>query len=559
MSSFTARIFGQQQLGYVPHTSTSGETWQLVQKCTATSNGAAGGTTVIDTNSDSSGTDAYNGRYWIEMTSGTQQGEWARIVDDDGAGTYTLENNGFDAQIDSGDEFSIWLSPEPVVVIDSSSGETNAVDAVRAEADDFWIDYYLVPITGTHRGKIAQITDSTSSSGTFVLAASFGSALAAGDVCLLRKFIEVEGVSFSGEEPYIARPQNRVNFSRGDGTRGAKGGTVSFNTHIYASGSLAASGSKANSSPLSGLFQAAGHTEIVDTSSTVGAGSTTTAIAINTASHENHTPGGAIIHNGNLRWITSTTDGGVGVDTVTVNPALPVAPASSDVLYAVRTYRKSLTGDELGVTIEWEVDGVRTTMTGCKGSVALSDGTPPTLAWSFSVDHFVQEIEAAPYDANAAYTTEAAILNKDRECWLGTTASPTKTNIGGLTASLNATVAAKPVQGSFGINGRAGYQFTDLSAAGGSFNELLDSSGTGLPQLLRWTARTSQDLRVAYGSHGSSFGLRVPVAMLMERPSHQDQDGLAGTTEVFEAQDAGTTTNGASAIVKVPDLAFYLS
>jgi hypothetical protein len=100
MSTVAARVWSQQILGYCPHTSVSGETWQFIQAGTTTSNGASGGTTLIDTSGDSGGADTFNGRYWVEIVTGTNKGLWKRVVDDDGAGTLTLENNGYPNRVD---------------------------------------------------------------------------------------------------------------------------------------------------------------------------------------------------------------------------------------------------------------------------------------------------------------------------------------------------------------------------------------------------------------------------------------------------------------------------
>jgi hypothetical protein len=548
-------LWQQQQLGYVPHTSVSGEAWQCVRAGTATSFFNDTATTEIYTNSDSGGADTWNGLYWIEMRSGTCKGEWKRIVDDDGAGTVTLENNGFSAQIDSGDEFALWLSPEPIVAVDSSSGETNIVDATRSEADDFWNGYYLVAISGNKRGKApVLITDFVSSTGTFTVAAGLGAAADAGDVFVIRKFIEKQQPSESLTHAWIGRPSHRNNFSRGDGITGARGGSISFASHIYPSASLAASGSVANKSVLSGLLQACGLVENQDTSATVGTGSTTSAIKIATASWENFTVGNMVVWNGNPTWITSLVDGAGAEDTVNVTPPLPQAPAATDVLYAANGYHKSLTGNELGCVVEWEADGYRFTVTGCKGNVTLQSGEPPMLQFEMQSGHWIEELEAAPYNAGTAYTTAGPVLETDRKAWLDTT----KTNIGTFTASPNAEVSPRNVQGSTGANGNVGHQFTNF-AHGASWRELMDSSDTSLTQNERWLARTAKDVIVAMGSHGRIFAVRLPVARQIERSKPEDADGQIGVRCVWEAQDAGTATDGDSATQKIPDWGFFIS
>lgn len=553
------RLFNQQYLAYCPHTSVHGESWYKIKAGTTTGAGNADGLTIVDTNGDSGGADTYNGRYWVRILSGVCEGERKRIVDDDGAGTLTLEGNGFSAQISASVEYEIWLSPHPVVVVDSSTGDTDMVDAVRTDPNidsaARWIGCYAEPITGTRRGKIAQVTGFTPGTGTFVLATGLGGALAAGDVVLLRRHIEVSNLMLPNEWAYHDRPSIRANFSRGDGVVGARGGTISFSTRVYGSNLLAASGSPANQSVLCDLFEAAGLEPRVGSSATIGAGSTTAAIKIATGSRENFDVGEMVIINGDATFITSLDDGGAGVDTLNVTPSLPLAPADGGTVYGTRMYAKTTDGDVYGCVIEVEIDGIRYTATGCKGSVSVGDTSPLELAWSFSVEDWVAEKETHPAinSLGSAYTTAPDILGSDRLCYLSTT----RADLGGVTASPNTEVAARNVQGAYGINGRAAFQLTDASKAGCSFRELSGASDE-LTQQLRWTVRTAKDVICVYGSHGNTFAFRIPVGRLRQFPGPENADGMVGMPNVIEAQDAGTALNNVT-VTKVPDFAFFLS
>jgi hypothetical protein len=552
----TAKIYNQALFGYVPHTSVDGETWQLIAKGYTNSAGAADGTTLIDSSSPSGGADTYNGRYWVHLLGGSYRDQWKRIIDDNGSGTLTFENNGFPGQVTSGVAYEIWKSPEPVVVVDSSGGETDCVDAYRTEADtataDFWDGYYLVPITGNRRGKVAEITAFTPGTGTFVLATGLGGALAAGDVCLLRKWVEVSNVSLPKVHDYIKRPMNRVNFAVGDGLLGARSGEVSFTTWVYGSGTLAGADTPANASVLSGLFGAAGLEEAIGKTAQIGAGSTTTAVKVVTGKWENLTIGQLVQVNGNIRRITAQTDGGAGVDTVTVSPALPYAPASGDLLRGMRCYQKSTDGDGMyGVTIEFEVDGIRHTMTGCKGSVDLIDGPVVSLSWKFQCDHWMRDNEAAPY--YASYSTSLnAVLNHERQAWLTTTG----VDIEGFTATPGSVHAKRKVQGSEGINGGAGYQLADYNC-GCTFNSIV-SSTDDLSHDVAYGSRSEYSVLVVYGGHANAFAISIPAARLVASPHPENKDGLVGVMYNLAALDAGTATDPDSTVVKVPDFSFCL-
>ena len=547
MSTIAARIWKHQQFGYVPHTSVSGDTWTLQQRGTTTGAGAAGGTTLVDTNGDSGLLDGFNGRYWVRCVSGDNEGLWKRVVDDTGIGTLTLEGNGFPNQVLSGVDYEVWKSPEPVVVIDTSSGETNAYDAIRTEAQDYWVGFYLVPITGTHRGKIARITANLS--GTFTLEASFGSALAGGDVCLLRRFLEVSDVADGLTHDFAETPSYRLNGDIGDGRVLNQGGTFGYSTEVYGSDNPSADGVAAPRNPLSHMLQAAGFDEVLNASSETDAGSAVNALECVAGAWENLGIGSMIEVCNDCAWVQSTVDG--ATDTVNIEPSLPLAPITGQVVHTAALYRRNRLGrdgDYLGICIEHERDGIRTTMTGCKGNVVLNDGPTLALAWTLNVDHWVREIERAPYYAGDAYPTQAPIRGTDKKAYVGTTA----VDIGGLTASLNNEVAPKAVQGANGINGRAGFAHAN-AAPGATFRELLPTTDD-LARYQDFLTRSAFALYVIYGSSpGNYFGLRIANGRLVQDTKPEDASGMVDHASVIAAHDAGTTTDGGDTLYVVDD------
>ncbi len=554
----TSRVSAQKSFRYFPHTDTTGKAWQFVKRGTTTSAGAADGTTLIDTNGDSGGADTYNGLYWVRLMSGAYKGKRARVVDDNGTGTLTFETAGptsaagFPGQVASGVEYEIWKSPEPVVVVDSSSGATDMVDSVRnEEADDFWIGYWVLPLTGSRRGEKAQVTDYTKSSGTFVLGSGLSGALAAGDVVVLRKFVEVGSLALQLTENYVPRPSNRKNFSYGDGTIGPRGGSVGFTAQITGSGSLAAAASIANASVLAHLIEAGGLAETIGTSMSV-TGGTSSAVTVTTATGERIKPGQLVGWNGNWRRVTSVTDGGGSDDTVNVSPAFPGTPQSGDVLYASRMYAKSVSGDVRAIGIEVVEDGVRTIMTGCQGAVTESDADVAQASWNLMVDDWVRQVCIDPFYDGDAYTTVAPVRPQDRVAFLDST----QVDIGGFTTSPNPTTAPRNVQGAKGFNGRAGFQLTQY-ACGATFRELLSSTGD-LDQDLRWDVRTAKAFQVTHGGHGNMWGVTMPVARIIAVPNPADEGGVQAAPNVVEAQDAGVATSNLTTS-KMPDYAWHLS
>jgi hypothetical protein len=486
-----------------------------------------------------------------------------RITDDDGAGTYTVEGNGFSAQIASAVEFTIWKSPEPVIVVDGATGgaalsTTTLDDDYRDEDDDYWNGFYLMPITGSLRGEIKQISDfdkeGGAEDGLFTFGA-FSAAPVAGDVFLLGKFIEIEVPSLPEQFEYHPRPMSRVNYSIADGDPGARGGEFSFNTRVYGSGSLTAADAEANKSVLDPLFSAVGLEVTAGSSATIGDNtSTTTAVKVGAGKWENFRIGQFVEYMGMVRRITGQTDGGVGVDTITVTPPFPTAPVSGQVLHATRTYEKSLDATTLyGCGIEIEIDGVRTIMTGCKGNMEIVPGPVIEMSFTLSIDHWTIEYEDAPYNPGVAYTTEGQIQGKDMWAWLDTTA----VDIKGFTAQAGREVSPRNVTGNYGINGRAGFHHTNY-ACGAALTEIM-ADGAELEAVNRFLARTAKAVLVTYGGHGNAIGIAIPVGRINVYPAPRDGEGLMDALNTIEAQDAGVTTNPDGTIVKIPDWSFGLT
>ena len=562
MTTFLSRITSQQQLAYVPHTSVQGDVWQLQRKSTTTSAGASDGTTVLDTALAGSNDD-YNGKYWIHILSGDAEQEWRRIVDYTASdGTAKLEGNGFSAQIASGVEYELWLSPEPVIVCTSTgSGTLQIIDSNRDEPNDFWNGYCVVGASGgTATGQARtylEITDFVSSSGTFTLSnvdgsTGLGGSSQTGDVFLIRKMIDATDISAGVVEEYIPRGTNRVNFSKGDGVVGPRSGTFGFSLPIRPSGSLAASGSICGMSNVAGLLEASGLEESQAQSHTATSGSSTSSIVISGSSNL-PVIGQMVIHNGNATFITDISASSSNT-ALSVSPNLPTAPASSDVIHLTRMYSTTTDGDTFGVTLEYEVDGVRHTLTGCKGNVTLNDSAAPTLAFEFQVDHWIRNIQSAIANPTSCYSTVAPILAQERLAYI----SGTGADINGFTATPGTEVGPKSVQGSQGINGRVGFQITNL-VPGATFNTLLDASSSSIPEDGRFLKRTAMDLAVVFGSHGSTFAVRLPKARMIETPNPTDLEGVVGAPNVLEAQDAGRQFNRASNFENVPDFAFHIS
>lgn len=545
------RVTNQQLFAYCPE---QGGNLDPVGYGTCSSNGAAGGTTLIDANgvANSGAGNTYVGNYWVTMLSGSNQGLSKRIVVDNGSGTLTFENNGFPNQVASGDEYMLWVSPEAVIFTTAGGSTTTTVDSDRDESDDYWIDYSIAPLNGSAAGDIFKVTDFANSTGTFTHA-TVSNAVGSAKAALLLMPIEAGNVSRSLSEEYIPKLASRVNFARGDGRVGPRSGSLTFDVHVTGSGSLASADADANKSVLHGLMQACGLEEVIGKTMTISdASATTTSIDVVTGDGENVKIGQAIQYKGNVTYVTDKTDGGGGVDTLTVSPPLPVSPQDSTTLEASRMYKKDIDADQNAVTIYWEIDGIRHTFFGCRGNVEFIDGPLLMARFTMNFIHYVREHEPAQFNPGAVYTTSKELRGMDRVVYVDTTA----TDIGGFTATPGTEVAMVNTSGRYGVNGVSASQMINI-VGGATFNEMIETTDILDAESL-WQARTSFDLSVVYGSHGDCVAIRIPTARLVEAPHPTDQDGMQAAPYVVEAQDAGVFTDPDDGITKVPDWAVHI-
>lgn len=537
MTAANARVFEHQEVLIVPHVSLDKEAWKIVARGVTNSAGNAGGTTLVDTGADSGGADTYVGRYWVRITSGANKGQSKMVSDDDGSGTLTFEGNGFDSQVASGVSYEILLCPMPVVVVDSSGSATSVVDDYRDEADDYWNGMYLFVVTGSNAGEVAEITDFTSSTGTFTLASSqLSSALSAGDICWIAHAVDCASVEFSSlTNPYQARIGSRNYGARGDGTIGPKGGTVSIQTQIIPSGTIASSGLQKRTH-LWPLLQAGGLEPIqlsaITADHTSGA-STTSQLEVATGTVSTDLLGAVIGYNGNYSVVTDYNDGLTGEDSINISPALPVAPGDTETINVMNVFRPATDKDVLGCSIIVNKDGYRCIMTGCKGNVTLTAGEVPTLDFSLNVDHFIEEFEDSDFTSNRAYSTTAPVLQADRMAWVDTT----RVNIGGFTATPGTEVSARAVAGDYGINGRTGFQINRYNSTA-TFREILEDGAT-LSQLREYEARTERQIFILYGNQNGHVAVVIPSARRIEAPMPTNADGIMDVASAWEAFDKG--------------------
>jgi hypothetical protein len=473
------------------------------------------------------------------------------------SGTFTLENNGFSAAPGSTIYYEIWKSPEPVAVATGAGSTTSFACTGRSEANDYFNDYYLCPISGSNRGYVRKITDFASATSFTVDA--FPSSWASGDVALIRRFVDVSAVQDGLNWEYVPRGMPRVNGSVGDGLPGGKGGTFGFTTQIRPTSYTITDAVQPAVSDIGHLLVACGFEERVGTCETSTGTGTNTTFPVSLC--ELFQIGDPITYQGNTAFVTAISAAS-GAGTLTVAPGFvqglsstTVVPLINELCGAARMYKKSTSFDCLGVTIEHEVDGIRTTMTDCKGNVTLQDsGTGAlTMSFDFTPDFWIRDVEAAPYDAVATYTTSLPVLGHDRTAFFDSTYA----NIGALTATLGTTVVKRDIQGSYGINGSAGTQITGFNPSV-TIRELLDSSVAYVAPEIRWRYRTGRVFACIWGQHTRQFGVYIGAASAVDYPKHSDVNGMQGAPTTLAPSDAGRSTVTATIGQKTPEFMFFI-
>lgn len=353
----------------------------------ATSDGAAGGTTIISTviGSYFGSDDDLCGRLIEVVTaanaSAVESGAPTRrmiTAYDDASDTLTIE--ALPWQVSDGDTFKI-LEAGVTVSEDTGGSTTEIVDADRDEAADTWIGNtamggpYLVPVTCTTISESSAylITDSASD-GTITAPVALTSTV--GDLFEIWQFPEIqEGLPGTFNVGEIENPaiNGRIAASQ-ESFVGNRDGEIPIALLWRGPGSSRV-GEKAESDiVLASILDAtdAGSDE------TIASGTSTTSVNVGSAV----TAGSA--------WLTEAGDVCIATnaaDPFTPSPSLRVDPADGTDLYSMRTFTPS---DALNYAISarvWDGKGHKITAYGCapKFSVSGERGAPAKIATPLTV------------------------------------------------------------------------------------------------------------------------------------------------------------------------------
>jgi hypothetical protein len=282
----------------------------------------------------------------------------------------------------------MWQPPDIPVAADSGT-TTTIVDAAHAsvtnEPDDYFNGWYLVGKTGSNAGAAVQITDFTSSTGTFTFASGAWAATPApGDCFLIRMPFRPEGpVTATVNKKTLSR--RIVGYAAADQAVPLTAeGNVEFELaerHLTAS----APNATAATPPYEiGPFLRDLFTQTLDTGSTYSSqgGSAPTGVTIDVASGSGFTVGGFVLMStGEVSQITSKSS-----NTLTLPQLTTAANVASSNVYASAWYtRKSLlAGDYRTRGFDIYKGGlIRNLFHGCMPTVHLTGSRDQLWKWVF--------------------------------------------------------------------------------------------------------------------------------------------------------------------------------
>ncbi len=275
------------------------------------------------------------------------------------------------------------------------------------------------------------------------------------------------------------------------------------------------------------LFKSCFGVQTKDTGKLVGVGSTTTSIVLQAG-------GGAGFTIGNLVGFAALTTPGFHIrqvrnkvaDTLTLDRALPSAPANGDTAYASSSFSKAADGHQ-HMWFDFEgfdatpANNYRRSIRGCLGNFAIKGGGLALIDWDFQgLDWAANQgstMGAPTYPANLPVVG----VGTNRACRLWVDAAEQK--IAEFEYTLGNDVKRQLATAT--ANGVAKFRIVD-SGQLLKFRVLWEEGGEALVTKLR--AMTLFDLlvEVVGGGAGNSFGLAAPKTQVVEADKITGQDGL---------------------------------
>jgi hypothetical protein len=369
------------------------------------------------------------------------------------AGTDTLTHTEFPGATAAGDQFVLWLPPDPVIVegaagattvdgLSATARDTQRDEADFAAADAHWlrggaaVDQYIgdtvVARTADNiaAGTLgANVTAFNAATGAFTHTV-FAANTALGDLYYLRRFPKFWGQpTFDYGYEDLPHESQRGNFDADQSIKGCKFWTLDGVLPLKGSGTAAGDGTLAVAPPelarpLGNIFA-----KTASTGEAIAEASTTVLAKVTNGTAAQFPVGSFVLDSaGQAAVVIATAAGGAGSDEISLRPALARAPVVTEILYGGYSYEPLLTG-HLTMTVDSFVGGV-INVKGYGGlpTVKIVDfgrNKVPKVQLSYKGNVWVEEKYAKPSTLTPVFDTLRPISAAECVCNLVATGSTT--------------------------------------------------------------------------------------------------------------------------------------
>lgn len=472
------------------------------------------------------------------------------------AGTDTLTHTAFPARTESGDQFEIFLPPDPICV-ETTGGANTITASARNEADytprggaatDYWIgDYMVVRYAAVEtQGTKGVIASFVAATGAFNHTA-FAGGVGVGDLCYLRRYPKTWGppeLAWGRED--IEHLAQTSTFSRDPSVFGTKTCSATVTLPLKGSGSAAGDGvvgvaPPELTPPLACMF-----------SRTQSTGEALTGGSVSVPEVTNGTlaqfPVGTWVMDsaGRMAVVTATNADGANPDEITVNPPLNRAPIAAEILYGGYGFEPMLTGHKT-MTIDAFVGGTTNVkMYGCMPSIKLTDfgrGMLPKAVFEFQGNYWVETNYPQPSGLSPTFDTVLPFDAKDAYVYLVVTGSTTNVRLVLKTAEVDFGFQFADEPGVTLPDGVYGRRVIDMQPRiTMTMQHDTSSPISSFAELLRYMGGQTFSLMLQHGrARGNAVGVYAHRCKWLS-PTHSVADGLREIQLTAEVLGSNLTT-----------------
>lgn len=405
---------------------------------TATTIGGAGFDTTISTSLTGATDDFYTGGI-LRCVGGTSANVGVDVeITRFNAGTDTLTHSLFPARTQVGDQFVIYVPPDPIAVVTTADAAApEEVTASRRNESDYtprggaatdWYgsgDYLVTKLSANiSTGAKVAVSSFVAAGGAFTQASGWGVATTVADLFYIRRFPKCWGPpTLTWKEENLPHEAQRGDFGKTQSVQGTKPWSAEVTLPLKGSGTAAGDATYGVAPPELALPLRAALSPAVSRGNTCGAGSTTTVVQVANGTEAYHPIGTVMLFDGRATVVQATAADGANPDDITVSPALHRAPAATEIVYGGYSYEPKLTGHNT-MTLDAYVGGVTNVKLygGLITSMKLTDfarNSVPKIVLGFQGAYFLETPVATPTAFSPTFDTVRPQDAKDCHVILG--------------------------------------------------------------------------------------------------------------------------------------------